>query len=696
MARRKRKKQSSKRRKSANLKVAAISPRRPGASVSGATVLPQDAADQLQCAMDLHHRGEIADAAGRYLELLDRHPDHPDLLHLLGVTAYQTGDHARAEELIRKAIAKKSDAPHFYSNLGNPLKSQGRLEEAIGCYEQALRLRPDYVEAQYNLALTLRLANRLADAADAFRRALELRPAHLAARISLAETLRMSGKCPQALELLDAILAETPDHAEAWLGKGGVLKDMGRLEAAVEAFREAIRCRPDYLEAFNGLGNTYKDMGQVEKATAAYRRAVALQPDYSTALLNLANILNDQNALAEAVSVYQRAREVEPESEWAAAGEAKALMKRGDFDAARALIAPLVERGSKNHDVAITYGQMARRFGHDAEAARLLESILAGNPADIDQRRQIHFSLCRIYDRMEDYASAFRHAEAANGLRPPRYDAAAQRRLVDAMIRSFHPGFQERLPAAVNRSPLPVFIVGMPRSGTSLVEQIVASHPGVFGAGELPDIFRLVNQLPRQVPDAPPYPFGMERMPRRVLDAMAQFYLGKIRGFSRSAKRITDKMPHNFLHLGLIRLLFPGARILHCVRDPLDTGLSIYFQNFSGGLSYAFDLGSIGRYYNEYVRLMAHWKRVLDIPLLEVSYEALVEDQETVSRRMIDFLGLAWDDRCLEFYNTRRAVGTASFSQVRSPVYRGSLKRWRHYADFLAPLRATLRDGNGN
>jgi hypothetical protein len=224
-----------------------------------------------------------------------------------------------------------------------------------------------------------------------------------------------------------------------------------------------------------------------------------------------------------------------------------------------------------------------------------------------------------------------------------------------------------------------------------LTEQILASHPQVFGGGELMDVGYMVEELPTLVGEKPGYPYNLSKVNPAVLNGFAKKYLDHLAKLNPDAARVTDKMPQNFLHLGLIALTFPDARIIHCVRDPLDTCLSIYFQNFNEAHTYANSLENIGSYYRQYEKLMQHYKGILDIPLLEVSYEELIANQEQVSRQLVDFSGLDWDDRCLQFSNTRRFVATSSYHQVRENIYSSSVGRWRHYEKHIGPLLDTLR-----
>ena len=251
----------------------------------------------------------------------------------------------------------------------------------------------------------------------------------------------------------------------------------------------------------------------------------------------------------------------------------------------------------------------------------------------------------------------------------------------------FTADFLKRARRADNASELPVFIIGMPRSGTSLVEQILSSHPRIFGGGELKWVVDVVKETQDVIGSALPFPDCLNEASQKHCNTLAEHYLMKIAALSDGqSARVTDKMPANFWNLGLISLLFPKGRVIHCQRDPVDTCLSIYFQNFSEGHGFAYDLREIGKAYNLYLQMMEHWGKVLDYPILNINYEELVNNQESVTRRLLDFCDIAWDDKCLQFQDSERMVYTASSDQVRRPIYKSSLSRWKNYQAFLGPL----------
>jgi hypothetical protein len=337
---------------------------------------------------------------------------------------------------------------------------------------------------------------------------------------------------------------------------------------------------------------------------------------------------------------------------------------------------------------------MSPRCERELEAIALIDRQLQSSSGSLSKRDQssLHFATANLLDRLGRYDEAFERASRANVLRGVKYDAKLVERLVDQFIEYFSRKTLTRLPRANHGIDTPVFIVGMPRSGTSLVEQILASHAAIDGAGERDWVFRLWETVVQR--SGGPTTSLAECVDRLSLDdvnAMAGQYHQTIRQFSPYAARVIDKTPTNFMHLGLIAMMFPMARVLYCRRDPLDTCLSCYMTDFAAGSNFSFDLASAGHFHRQNERLMEHWKSALDIPILEVQYEKVVDGLEAESHRMLEFLGMPWDENCLHFAQSPRAVSTASRDQVRHPIYRKSIGRWRHYESHLHPLQAALR-----
>ena len=640
-------------------------------------------------AVDYLRSGRAAEAGALLRAMCDNDGSDPEAWFLLGVIQGQAGHIEEVVHCCRRAVVLRPPYPEAHYNLGQAYLHLRRLEEAATSYREALRYKPDYAEACNHLGYALMEMGRQPDALEWLDRAVHLRPDYAEAHANLGAVRLAVGELTGAASSLGTALQLHPGYAKAHYNLGLVRRAQGDFRAAAECFRKAVHEHPGYAEAHNNLGSTLTDFGDYDEAERHFRSAVLLRADFTEARNNLANTLMSLGRLDEAFAQYREVRRQRPEDLDALAGEADVLEKHRRHREAFDLLWSPVRSGIEHPGVAVGFSTLCSRFDRCAEAIALLDRLLQHPEISAEARLQVRFALGRLHDRNGDYDRAFAHYQAGNALKPVQVTPDHPLAEVNALIRTFAKDALERLPHGRKRADHLVFIVGMPRSGTSLVEQILASHPNVFGAGERRDLQTLVATLPASL-NGIPYPECAARLTQKRVDLLARRYLEPLTRLAPDAARVTDKMPHNFLHLGLIEILFPGARIIHCVRDPLDTCLSCYFQNFGGYHPYAYDLASLGRYYHHYQRLMAHWRAVLSLPVMEVRYEELVEHQEEVSREMVAFCGLDWDADCLRFYESSRLVNTASYDQVRRPVYRGSMGRWRHYETHLAPLQAAL------
>jgi tetratricopeptide (TPR) repeat protein len=624
-------------------------------------------AQRLALAVQHHQAGRWAEAEALYRGILQEAPQHPHALHLLGVLAHQAGRHQDALDLINRALAVHGPHPVFYSNLGAVHLALGQLPQTVASCREAIRLQPNLPDAHNNLGVALMRQGQYDAAAVAFRAALRLNPRHLDARCNLGAILHRQGRLAEALPLLEETVRLAPNFAQARNDLGGVYLAYNQVEAAIEHFREAVRLRPDFAEAHSNLGLALRETGRIDEATRCFREAARLNPAYAGAHNNLAYTLEFQGRVAEARAEFLEALRLDPNN-------------------ARAL-------------AALTGLAVAGHYQLSDDELGRIRALAARKDLPLDDLGRLHFALARMHDKAGEHDAAFGHYRQGNELRKhyvrargAAFDPDAQRRYVDALVGTFTPAYFGLVKPFGADSELPVFVVGMMRSGTSLAEQILASHPLVHGAGELRDIDLLAVGLPQRLGTAEGYPACAERLDAATARALAEDHLRKLGELGGGAVRVVDKAPFNFLHLGFIATLFPKARIIHCRRDPVDTCLSCYFQNFGEPLAFSLDLRHLGLYYREYERLMAHWARVLPLPLFELQYEELTADQEAVSRRLVDFCGLEWDERCLRFHETRRPVRTASTLQVRRPMYRSAVGRWKRYEAHLGPLLEALGD----
>jgi len=558
--------------------------------------------------------------------------------------------------------------PVFYSNLGAVYLEVGRLDDTIATCREALRMQPGLPNAHNNMGVALMRQGRYDEAGPAFREAIRLQPGHLDARCNLGAVLHRQGRLLEALPLLQETVRFAPSHAQAQNDLGGVLLACDRPEDAVAHLQEAVRVRPTFAEAHSNLGLALRELGRLDESMACFRESLRLNPAYAGAHNNLAYSLEFQGKIDEARVAYQEALRVDP-------GNARAL----------AGLSGLAAHG--HHWVS-------------DEEVRLMQELVARANLPLDDLGRLHFALARLRDKAGAYDEAFEHYRRGNELRKEYvrrrgavFDPAVHRQSVDRLIAAYSPAYFERVASFGLDTELPIFVVGMMRSGTTLAEQILASHPQVYAAGELRALGKLTDRLPGRLQTAEAYPECVSRLDAAAVCALAEAHLQMLQQCGGAATRVVDKMPFNFLHLGLIATLFPKARIVHCRRDSVDTCLSCFFQNFGEPHGFTLDLAHLGAYYREYERLMAHWHRVLPAPIFDLCYEELTADQEAVSRRLVAHCGLEWDERCLRFNETERAVRTASTLQVRKPIYRSAVGRWKRYEKHLGPLLEALRSG---
>ena len=618
-------------------------------------------------------------------------------MNLLGVLAAQAGHARDAKDLLAKAVGIDGENAEFLYNLGLVYQGTGDRENAIGSYRKAVEIRPGYGEAWLNLGGLLLNKGEAEEAERCNRKAVGIDPANPIAHHNLGAALMVRQAHQEAAQCFREALRLKPDYAEAFNGLGLALSTQGELQEAIASFRKALALKPDYAEAHNSLGFALFEQDELEEASAEVAKALEIKPGLVPARLNLPRMLIEQERFEEALDLYTKIFEEQPANMAALAGKAAVLDRLGRREEVEKIVLPLADAGILPQTMIYTYGSIARSSGKQEEAVSYLERMEADEEVSQFAARSLHFTLGHLLDDLERFDRAFKHYAIGNALRPTDYDPESFAAKTDRTIAFFSAERLAKLPRAEQRPELPwdlpVFIVGMPRSGTSLVEQILSCHAAVHAAGEIRTMLRLSRDLGLDFQDADPE-ISAPTLDGERLTAAAETYLRSLSARAEGAARATDKMPYNFLNLGLIALLFPKAKIIHCRRAPLDSCLSCFFQDFARGNLQAFDLRNVGHYYRQYQRLMDHWREVLDLAILDVSYESHVEDPEGTCREILDFLGLDWDPACLQFHESKRHVRTASRDQVTKPIYRSSVARWKNYESHLAPLKEALELGN--
>jgi tetratricopeptide (TPR) repeat protein len=516
--------------------------------------------------------------------------------------------------------------------------------------------------------------------------------AEFASLVALAQREHRAGRLDEAAEAYRRILAIWPDTAEGYHHLGNVLKAQGKLDQAAAQYERAVALKPSLAQAHFQLGNVYRKQGKLDEAVTRYEQAIALRPQHARANNRLGNVLHRQGKLDEALARYQQAIALRPDFAEAYNSLGNLLKDLGKFDQALASFDQALALWPDYAEVHYNRADLKTFRVGDADLAALESLAADGHRLPPDKMVCIHFALAKALEDVGDYGRAFEHWLRGNALKRSEvhYDQASCRQGLRAIVDLFDSGLLDRFRAPGDPSPVPIFIVGMPRSGSTLIEQILASHPQVQAAGELKDLDRVVQAASDRGGLPVPYPELIQGLDADGFRRLGQAYLASLPTLSDGKTRITDKLPGNFLHLGLIHLILPNARIIHATRDPVDTCVSCFSRLFTD-VPFSYDLTELGCHYRWYHELMAYWRSVLPAgALLDVSYEDVVDNLEAQARRLIDYCGLPWDDRCLKFHETNRPVATSSNVQVRRPLYRSSVERWRRYEAYLQPLLAEL------
>jgi len=527
-----------------------------------------------------------------------------------------------------------------------------------------------------------------------YRKVADAVPRHAPTFQRLALIALREGRPEDALNSFQRSLSIEPADPVCLNNLGNVLRELGRLPASVSAYRQALGCKPDYPSALYNLAGTLALLGEHSQAVVAYRDLLRLAPGDVEAWNALGLSLLEIGECAEAKKALQEALRLAPDDAELLNELGVAHQHEGDLEAAGRLYRASIQ---SDPGFARAYDNLVRSRRIKSDDLALVDAIekIAGDTSRDDESRLIaRFALGKIYDDCADYDKAFESYAVGNALkrRMVDFDAAAHSAWVDRVLTEYGKEFFRDHSGEGDPSTRPVFVLGMIRSGTTLVEQILASHSRVYGAGELLEITKLVTDLPATLGTPVEYPECIRQLDANAIRAVASEYLQRLAARDDRALRVIDKLPTNFLHLGFIAVLLPNARVIHCRREPLDVCLSIYFQRFAQGHFYAYDFRDIAAYYAEYERLMEHWKNVLPIEILDIQYEQLLDSLESETRRMLDYCELDWQSVCLEFHRSPRPVRTASSWQVRQPLYRTAKARWRKFEPHLDGLKKALSD----
>ena len=693
-----------------------------GAMHGSVNVTPAKA---IEMAGRLYGQGKYDQAEKVCRQLLQARPGNADAHNVLGVTLNALGRSDEAVASLRRAIELAPTASSVHANLGEILRQQGKPAEAAEVLEKAVELDPKNAQAMNNLGITYFDRRQPKRAVEYYRQAVEAAPQMAEAHNNLGNALRVLGDVDGAIQAYQDALVQREIYPEAYNNLGTLLQQRGQIDEAEHAFRKAINQNPGYIEPYDNLANihigkkndiealrvlsdalkmapahvptllitarTQLRRGAYQLAEQATRLALKQEPENAEALTILGQVLHETDRYEEALEVLQRAVDHSPNNPESLNFYGVALKSTGKLDEAREYILKAL-RGNRrmfgayanlNDLVDFSKGEGAELF---EEMDRIFKS--AKNP-DSDPFLALHFAYAKALDDRGEHERALQHYIAGGKLKRAQLDYKEEETFgFFDKIRAAFPKerFENRAFAGLD-DERPVFIVGMPRSGSTLVEQILSSHPDVYGAGEVKYLSIALGKLRDRFPSLPKYPEMMAKITPAQMDIAAKGYLQALTKSSGDAKRVTDKLLTNYFFVGLLNLFYPNAKVIHTRRDPVDTCLSGFTKLFKDDMPHSYDLSELGRYYAKYRELMEHWEAVLPEDFMTtVVYEDVVADTEKEAKRLIEFLGLPWNKKCVDFHKSDRPVKTASVAQVRRPIYKTSVKRWKKYGDGLQPL----------
>jgi tetratricopeptide (TPR) repeat protein len=690
---------------------------------------PLSLAQAMAMASKHQAEGNLQQSEQLLRQILQKHPEHADALHLLGIIAHQSGKTDMAINLIKKAVGINAEIALFHANLGEMLRLQKQLDESIqhgekavaldsksptahcnlgityydkedyerarGCQEKALRIDPNLPAALNNMGSILREEEKAEEAMKYYHRAVAANSTYLEPYNNLGLLMLEDNRPEEAVVALSSAVQQNPNYSDAQCNLGAAYSALEQFDKAFACYQTALKQRPEFAQAYTGIARIYQERDNYAEAEVAAKKAIEIEPDKPGSLTVLATIYLDTGLPRQAQEYFDKALAIDPEWMPAYIGMGHMHMEGGDFDAAESNFKKVLELDPELYGPRYSLAQ-AKKVSADDENFKILKERKDIENLPVNEAIAFNYAMGKCHDDVGEYETAFEYyIKGAEQKRATvSYDSDATDELIDRVIAAFDKNKLEQLRGRGSSSDVPIFILGMPRSGTTLTEQIISSHPDVFGAGELRDLKEIANQMQVTKAGQPVrFPDNMENLDAAALVTAGDNYVKGLQLRDPGAKHITDKMPGNYQMVGLIHLILPNAKIIHVNRSPIDTCVSCFSRLFRTNQYQSYDLKEQGLFYLTYHKVMEYWRSLLPAgSFYDLQYEELVKDTEAESRKLIDFCGLEWDDACLEFYKSKRAVKTASITQVRQPIYTSSMERWRRYDKFLGPLKEGLGD----
>jgi len=553
-------------------------------------------------------------------------------------------------------------------------------------YSELCQQSPD-AEMYYMLSSTYaQMANYAATEQCAIQ-ALQINSQHELAWNQLGISQAAQRKFEAAINSFNTSHQINPKNVQALINLGNLYREIGQLKQAEHYYKQALLIDNNNFIAINNMANIFLTLCRYDKAEKYYLRAIKLNKNYFDAYYNLGATYQNKGEHKLAINYYKRAQKIQPNNYQPQSAIANSYEKQGEHEKALEIIEALLDKNIIDTDISDIYSKLCIKSKEYDKGITVIKKCLSTQVNPISEQA-LHFSLGGLYDKNKQYDDAYKEYLLANTMRPYHYNKPYYEGMFDGIKQQFIDEVQSQI-SSQNSSNVPIFIVGMPRSGTSLIEQILSSHSEVCGAGEMSYIADAAKAAPSSE-QAITYPQTIKSMDTKRLDQLAEDYLLKLKKHGDGSHYISDKMPHNFLYLGFIKKLFPNCKVIHCLRNPLDVCLSIYFHNFNHNHPYTDQLANLGHYYNLYRELMVFWHKQYEGFIIDIQYEELLVNPEENVKKLLEHVGLDWQNSCMKFYENKRTVSTPSYSQVSQPLYTSSMERWRNYADYIADLKSSI------
>ena len=675
---------------------------------------------EINSVIELYSNGNIQEALDSVEALISQHPHESILYNIDGVCLKSSGQLEMAVKSFEKAIVINSNFADAHYNLGLTFQELNQTQAAVENYEKALVIQPNYAEVHNNLGIAQRELGKIDVAVKSYKKALTIKPDYVEAHNNLGNALHELGEIDEAIKHYYKVIAISPDYAEVHHNLGNILNDLGQTDEAIKSYKKTLSIAPDYIDAHNNLGNILKDLGQTHEAIESYEKALAIEPEFAEAHNNLANALKDLGEFSEAIIFYKQAIEVNPNYDDAYYNLGVSHHELGQTDEALNCYHKVLDINPDYADAHNNLGNILKELGQTDAAFNSYVQGLAIQPnntmihrnlgmmkkytegdtqfthmqsllssTDLSQSDRVHlcFALAKAYEDLEMKDELFKTLNEGNDLRKKELNYSIEKDLIKhSTYCKLFKSSNKKPPSYESSAISPIFIVGMPRSGTTLVEQIISSHPKVHGAGELPALNNLVAPIINDNLT------NDNSLSDKNFSSVRQGYLNNLFSLNVSESIITDKMPTNFENIGFILKAFPEAKIIHLKRDAMAICWSIYQRYFPAeGLGFPYNMEDLAKFYNSYAHMMAFWHELFPNQIYDISYEDLTKNQEEETKKLLEYCELEWDERCLNFHTNKRAVKTTSSMQVRQKMYQGSSEAWRKYEAYLGPLIKTLR-----